>query len=235
MDSLEDHFWRKSTEIRTYYNMKVLGYVNATCMVFGFTFNIFMMFVFTRKNMISPINTIFVHYIAVLTVAGVGYMPRTFHEFFLVELCSIHKHNTHTKEIISYYSYAVAFIFRHIAVWMAMMLAVWRYVAVIHPLKERQYCNMETTKKFIFFGYMFVIISCIPVYFNVTIGPAVKLLDENGCPTTNFTTGKNFTIYEFQVPIEDNVSWYTISVYFYCLLKLLPSFALAVISIKWVE
>ncbi|XP_065209200.1 sex peptide receptor-like isoform X2 [Planococcus citri] len=48
-----------------------------------------------------------------------------------------------------------------------VMLTLWRYIAVVHPLKERQWCSMKITRNLVIAGYIIcIIVLGIPTYLS---------------------------------------------------------------------
>ena len=236
MEDSPEYFWRQPTEYHSYYNMRICGYVILISTALTVISNSALILVLTRKSIASPINTILVHVSFVETLDALVYLPRTWHEYFRATKCSIQEHRTYTWENISYNSLAIAFLLRQLAAFLTVILAVWRYIAIIHPLKERAWCNIEITRKVITGAYLTSILITIPPYFALNVEPMDRLLDQNGCilVQSNFTSFENTTtIYELQFPIEDYPTLYAFLAFVYgFFMKLLPSFIMSAISYK---
>ena len=101
MDDLEDLFWKKPTEYRSYHNMRICGYIDLTCATIIIVINAFVCLVLTQKIMISPMNTIFKHIAITESVAALAFAPRAWHEYFRVQKCHIAEHRTLKWEAIS--------------------------------------------------------------------------------------------------------------------------------------
>lgn len=56
-----------------------------------------------------------------------------------------------------------------ISTWLTVLLAIWRYLSVRHPVKARAWCSQQRAHHLIFATYVAVIICCIPVYLSFTI------------------------------------------------------------------
>ncbi|XP_065204530.1 sex peptide receptor-like [Planococcus citri] len=216
--------------------MRICGYVDMLCCVVTTISNTLIITVFTRSTMVSPMNTIFIHIAITESLAILSFIPRSYHEYFQVEQCSIHNHRTHGWANLALHSYVVAFAFRHMVVWLTVMLGVWRYIAVVHPLKKSQWCNMRITRKLIIGAYIFGFLITITPYICIAVQPSNILLDTEGCLLSNSTTGNktiNATIHEFSVPLEDYPTLYLIVLISYgILLKTVPAIVLIVISYK---
>ncbi|XP_065209227.1 G-protein coupled receptor dmsr-1-like [Planococcus citri] len=234
-DDTITYYGSKPTIYRSYAKMAILGYLNITCCIIGSILNFFVIIVFTRKNMISPINTILVHLAIAETITMITYMPHTWHEFFRANLYpAIKDHRTHEWETISLASFYLAFIFRHTTIWLTLVLGVWRYIAVIYPLKERKWCQMETTRVCIIAGYVFGLMTCIPLWFFLQIKQAEKTVDKDGVFTSDYGKGvKNESIFEIHAPIVMNTPFYRLIYLSYGIfVKIIPTAMLGVISYK---
>ena len=229
----EDFFWRKPTHYIDFYDMRLCGYVNYATCIFGGVTNLFTIIVLLKQSSSTSMNTILIHLMISETLATIALIPHGWQQFFRVEKCSIEKHRTLIWEMISFYSLTLTCVLHQVAIWLAIMLSVWRYIAVLHPLKERRWCSAENTRKLIFTAYCSVFVCLIPGYFAYGYGPTVKLVDEHGCPTSNYTIGKNITIYTLQAPIEDYpVILTSMAILFGTVGRIVPSIVLAYINIR---
>ncbi|XP_065204088.1 sex peptide receptor-related protein 2-like [Planococcus citri] len=98
-----------------------------------------------------------------------------------------------------------------------MMLAVWRYIAIAYPLKERDWCNMKTTRNVVITSYIVSVVISAPWYFSNGI---VMMYDSNQVP--------------YYYPFEKNNSMlFGMAMLIRALLQqLLPSVVLSIFSIK---
>ncbi|XP_065209249.1 sex peptide receptor-like [Planococcus citri] len=230
---MSSDYWKMPTEYRSFYHMRIVGHIDLVFCVITLISNAFIIAIFKMKSNITPGNTIFTHMAIMESLTTIISLVRVWHEYFRVTECAIALHRTYIWEMVSLYTYKIAFMFRHIAVWLAVMMTVWRYIAVVHPLRERDWCNMQITRKLIIAGYIFGLVLSVPPFFAWGFGPAEKLLDEKGCIMRNYVNGTNTTtIYEFKIPVEDNPVIVITSTAFYSGIKILPSIAFAVMSYK---
>lgn len=65
--------------------------------------------------------------------------------------------------------------FHTISIWLTVTLAVWRYIAVAHPARNHEWCNMRTTSVAIISGYIICPLLCIPVFLTFSIQSTVNL------------------------------------------------------------
>ncbi|XP_065209233.1 G-protein coupled receptor dmsr-1-like isoform X1 [Planococcus citri] len=216
-----------------YYAEHICAYLSFTGSIIGSTLNIFNIIVFTRKSMISPINLIFAN-LAFVDLAGiVAYMPRKWHEFVRLLMYSVKDHRVYEWETVSLYSWHITSIFHGISIWFTIMLAVWRYIAIAHPLKEREWCSMKNTRIFLSAGYVAFPLIWIPAYFDFRVREIETLLDADGFLTSNKTIGIPTTIYKMQANSKLNNVSRTLSMILYgIIMKVVPTVVLSVYSYK---
>ena len=222
------------TDYQSYINLTICGYLNITCCVIGSILNFFVIIVFTRKNMISPVNVIFRALAMSETMTMITYMPHTWHEFIRVQTCSVEEFRTLHWQLISLISRHVAFVLRCITVWLTVQLAIWRYLVVIYPLKGRKWCKMRNTRICIYLGYVCGILTWIPYSTLLNIIPVKRLVDRNGYVTLDRTPDKNIiTIFETRRRLEYNLLYYKLHFMLQGLLcRIFPSILLTIISYR---
>lgn len=60
-----------------------------------------------------------------------------------------------------------------------MILAVWRYVAVARPQKNREWCSYRRTIFAIVIAYVACPVLCVPLYITTEVKEEVEFLDSN--------------------------------------------------------
>ncbi|XP_065209243.1 sex peptide receptor-like [Planococcus citri] len=159
-------------------------------------------------------------------------MPRSWQESTRQKMYSVKEQRVYEWELISLFSWHTAATFHQISIWLTIMLAVWRYIAIAHPLKERQWCSLKTTKIFIAAGYVVYPVVWIPTYFLFRVATIDTLLDNDGNLTSNRTIGIPSTIFQMQ-EIEASSAIVVLVNAFYALVpKLGPIVVLSVYSYK---
>ncbi|XP_065204099.1 uncharacterized protein LOC135834188 [Planococcus citri] len=232
LDRLEPFYWKNPTDYRTLYDMQIVGYVDLAFCVITVISNAVIVAIFTKKHLTSSANSIFTHMAVTESIAEISYLPRVWHEFFRGTYCAIPQHRTYHWELSSFCSYVIYIMFRNTGVWLAGMLAVWRYIAVLHPLCERDWCNMQITRKFIIAGYVFGLLTVVSLPIGLEVQPTVRYLDAEGCMRWDGTNGTNTTIYELQIPLENNPILYSAVAAYLSVMKTLPSVVMAIISCR---
>lgn len=128
-----------------------------------------------------------------------------------------------------------------ISIWLTVTLAIWRYIAVAHPQKNRLWCGMRTTLIAIASSYVVCPFIAIPLYLTYSIKASVEQLDQGGNAfkeAINNDTDvilRNVTLYKINTSelaskhsILENINlWiYTVAI------KLVPCVALTILSLR---
>ncbi|XP_065209909.1 sex peptide receptor-like [Planococcus citri] len=152
----------------SYYYDNITGYVDVSLCFIGVILNVLNMLVFSRKNMASPANVIFTHLaIADLLILSAS-IPPSWLQFVHYEKHN-YKNATYAKAVIHVCCMDLRTTLTFTSVYLTLMLAIWRYIAVAHPLKERDWCNMKTTRNSVIAGYIVGVLLSIPRYFSFGI------------------------------------------------------------------
>ncbi|XP_065209223.1 sex peptide receptor-like [Planococcus citri] len=157
-------------KIGEFYTTKINGYVDIPICIIGSVLNIFNILIFTRKNMISSPNFIFTHIAFVDLLLLIAFIPFTYICYILYGGYS-HGRWSYGQAVFLMYCYEFILTFHSISVFLTIMLALWRYIALAHPFKETQWCNMETTRKVVAAGYTICILFSVPMYLSGVIIP----------------------------------------------------------------
>lgn len=142
-----------------YVHLYLFGYANIIICLIGTFFNFFTCLVYTRKSMTSSMHSIIANLAAVDTISLIAYYPHSFQELFPSTW-----HPSEMWQRFSYYSTHSTVMFSHITTWLTVMLGVWRYIGIIHPLKERSWCNKKTTRIVTIACYVAGVMVSIPIY-----------------------------------------------------------------------
>ncbi|XP_055912963.1 G-protein coupled receptor dmsr-1-like [Eupeodes corollae] len=231
------------------------GYVSLLVCILGILANTLNIIVLTRREMRSPTNAILTGLaIADLTVM-VDYIPFACHENILPSM-----NYPREKQLTYSWAWFVKFhsIFAQtchtISIWLTVTLAVWRYIAVVYPQKNRLWCGMQTTILTIATAYVICpLIAIPPPYLAFSITPVNEMLDSQGnklvtaamdfnttissivTSTTTTAEGRNVTLYrvtmsqlarDYPLIMKSNFFIYSV------LIKLIPCFALTILSVR---
>lgn len=124
-----------------------------------------------------------------------------------------------------------------ISIWLTVTLAVWRYIAVVWPQRNREWCGMERTTLVIAAGYVLCPLLCVPLYLAFEIEPKTAFLELDGNDALpNSTTGHNTTIYVVdlsEIGKANNNLLMDVNFWVYSVvIKIIPCVALTVLSLR---
>ncbi|XP_065204509.1 sex peptide receptor-related protein 2-like [Planococcus citri] len=209
-------FDESSCEIFNYYGDNISRYVNISICFVGVILNLFNILVFTRKNMMSSANLIFTHLSVVDLLFLFSTIPFTWIKDFQYSIDDV-DHRTYTHAVIYSRCQDLTHVLNYMSAFLTVMLAIWRYIAVAHPLKERSWCDMKTTRNVVIAVYISSVLLNIPYWFTSNI-------------TTFYTDDGEPWYYPFPVVRGSmaDISYLTTAV----LEQLLPSVALPIFSFK---
>lgn len=142
------------------------GYLAVAVCIFGTVANLFNIAVLSRKDMATPTNKILTGLAVADLLVMVEYIP-----FALLHYLQPDPELAFTFRITAYVLFHSHFgqIFHTVAIWMTVMLAVWRFISIRYPHLVSQSCNMHRTKIYIALAYFMSPIICIPSYFMFTL------------------------------------------------------------------
>lgn len=175
----------------------------------------------------------------------IDYVPFSYYNNIL-----LHLHVS--REIIFAYSASWYILFHSIfaqichtiSIWLTVTLAVWRFIAVSFPQKNRLWCGMTTTLVAIASSYVVCPFIGIPLYLTHSIRPGVEILDEFGQlirPSIDYSSidgHKNVTVYkvDHSEMVYKNPALLNLNLWIYSvLIKLIPCVALTVLSLRLIS
>lgn len=231
--------------------------------ILGCIANIVNIVVLTRREIRSPTNAILTGLAVADFLVMIDYIPYSWFDY-------IAPHMNHMRKTLFSYSTAWYIMFHSIfaqichtiSIWLTVMLAVWRYIAVAYPHRNRLWCNMRTTLITIASAYIVCPFAAVPLYLATAIQASTEILDANGqiykIPTPNSSNGdgggngissiggtnvsttlpdgyRNVTVYKVQYSAiaVNNPQLVTFNLWMYSILiKLIPCFALTILSLR---
>lgn len=206
--------------------------------IFGCIANGLNIVVLTRREMRSPTNAILTGLAIADLLVMIDYIPYAFIGYILPQM------NISREKLLAYS--AVWFILFHsifaqichtISIWLTVTLAIWRYIAVAHPQKNRLWCVMRTTLIAIASSYVVCPFIAIPLYLSFSITTSVEQLNLDGYALTADNTGeaRNVTLYKINsselankhsLLLNANLWIYSVAI------KLIPCVALTILSLR---
>ncbi|CAG2110456.1 unnamed protein product, partial [Medioppia subpectinata] len=121
------------------------GYLSLAVCVFGIIANVLNIIVLTRKNMISATNSILTGMAVSDMCVIASYIPFAIHNFIRTET---------DEEVVNAYGWALFTLFHAhftvichtISIWLTVILAFWRYLAIRSPQNSKTWCSMKRAK-----------------------------------------------------------------------------------------
>lgn len=222
------------------------GYLSLLVCIFGSIANGLNIVVLTRREMRSPTNAILTGLAIADLLVMLDYMPYAFivHLLPQFEVSREHRFAYSATWFVLLHS-IFAQICHTISIWLTVTLAIWRYIAVAHPQKNRLWCGMNTTLMAIASSYVVCPFIAIPLYLSFSIWPSVELVNSQGFPinasivSNSSASGnqtenaRNVTIYHVNTSdlAQQNEALLNANLWIYSVaIKLIPCVALTILS-----
>lgn len=186
----------------------------------------------------SPTNAILTGLAIADLLVMIDYIPYSVIDTILPKMYKYSREerlNYHFAFIILSHS-IFAQVFHTISIWLTVTLAVWRYIAVAHPQRNRVWCQMHTTIIAIASSYIICPIITIPIYLSFSIRESNEFLGPDGNKMTSnisLEDGHNATLYyvAYSDLAQKNENLRQINFWMYSVVfKLIPCIALTVLS-----
>lgn len=205
------------------------GYLALLICLLGSAANSVNIAVLSRKEMASSTNSILTGLAVADLLVMLDYIPFALHLY-----TNIGSH-TYGWAVFVYFHSIFSQTFHTISIWLTITLAVWRYIAIKFPQKNRTLCNQKNTNIAIGLAYAVCPILCLPIYFamniqqvsrsgnkaNETIGDDIEVM--------NSTTTESS---EYIIKMTDNSDLLTAIFWIYSVfIKLIPCIVLSILSV----
>ncbi|ODM91192.1 Sex peptide receptor [Orchesella cincta] len=142
------------------------GYNSLIICLFGVHANILNLIVLSRKEMRNPTNAILTG-LAVADLANMILLPKT-NSYEWAAYVLIHSNFSQVLHTTS--------------IWLAVTLAVWRYVMVTRYRESKIICSMKRAQKAVIAAYIFSVVLCTPIYFSFAVKPIQNMGDKENSP-----------------------------------------------------
>ncbi|XP_015586152.1 sex peptide receptor [Cephus cinctus] len=218
---------------------QIHGYASLLVCIFGSIANTLNIIVLTRREMNSPTNAILTGLAVADLLVMLEYIPYAIHMY----LYDRPKRDRFTYGWTLFVLFHSNFsqVCHTISIWLTVTLAVWRYIAVAHPQRNREWCSFRRTILAIAGAYVICPLICIPFYMATSVMPSIELLDTNGNPINNITNLTediyvfNTTLYyvQFSETARANRILNDMYVWIYSVvIKIIPCIALTILSLR---
>lgn len=213
----------------------VHGWASFLVCVFGSIANGLNIAVLTRKEMCSATNAILTGLAVADLLVMLEYIPYALHSYLYIRP----PQNTYTYGWTVFVLFHALFaqVFHTISIWLTVTLAVWRYIAVAHPQKNREWCSYHRSIVAIVSAYLICPLICVPLYVTTSIQERRQLFDSDGQYVNNSLYNEttlpenitNGTI--FVVSLSDTAKVLNFWMYS-VVIKLIPCLALTILSLR---
>lgn len=216
------------------------GYISLVVCLFGMLANTLNMIVLTRMDQrISATNAILTGLAFADNLVMIEYIPFAFHNYILRERPMNERFSYPWTVYVLIHAH-VTQVFHTISIWLTLLLAVWRYLSVAHPLRSRDWCTLDRALLAILLAYVCSPLVCIPLYLTFTIQE--KSWRPPGSAVINGTSSNSSSEYTLYLlgtselakandSLLENINFWTYSV----VIKLIPCVALTILSFRLIS
>ncbi|XP_075969657.1 G-protein coupled receptor dmsr-1-like [Anticarsia gemmatalis] len=210
------------------------GYIALVICLLGCAANSVNIAVLSRKEMASSTNSILTGLAVADLLVMFDYIPFALHIY--TNICSELHRNSYAWAVFVYFHSIFSQTFHTVSIWLTITLAVWRFIAIKFPQKNRTLCNQKNTNIAIGVAYAVCPILCLPIYFAMNIQELPKMSitgSENG--TLNDTDTVNASVStepQYALLMTSNNDLLTAIFWIYSVfLKLIPCVVLSILSV----
>lgn len=212
--------------------------------IFGSIANSLNIAVLTRRDMRSPTNAILTGLAIADLLVMIDYIPYNVNEYLFTQFkYSREEQRSYAWAVIIYFHAFFSQTGHTISIFLTVTLAVWRYIAIAHPQRNRAWCNMRNTLVAIASSYLLCPLLCMVTFFVFKITPRVELLNDEGnkflpnASAESLEGARNVTLYMLgysDYKMNHPWIWPMYTWTFSVVIKIIPSIALTVLSLRLV-
>ena len=210
---------------------KLHGYVAAVVCVWGVIANTANIVVLTRKHMISSTNLILMWLAVADLLTMLSYFPYSIH-FYIMKDPELQFPATKSFYWIYFMLFHINFtvVCHTIAIWLTIILAIFRYLYICYPAKGQRLCSLRRAKLSILAVYISTTIICVPNYLVNSIASYTKEVPIS--TEQNNSAMVNKTYYNFALTDDSKQVLNTFNYWIHaCLIKVIPCLLLTVLTI----
>lgn len=208
------------------------GYIALLICLLGSAANSVNIAVLSRKEMASSTNSILTGLAVADLLVMLDYIPFALHLY--TNIGSEYNRNSYGWAVFVYFHSIFSQTFHTISIWLTITLAIWRYIAIKFPQKNRTLCNKQNTNIAIGVAYAVCPILCLPIYFAMNIQVMPTNTNElNGSiseiEVMNSTTSGDQA---YVIQMTENKDLLTAIFWIYSVfIKLIPCVVLSILSV----
>ncbi|XP_059057131.1 G-protein coupled receptor dmsr-1-like [Achroia grisella] len=213
--------------------VQVHGYIALIICLLGSAANSVNIAVLSRKEMASSTNSILTGLAVADLLVMLDYIPFALHIY--TKIGSEYNRNSYGWAVFVYFHSIFSQTFHTISIWLTITLAVWRYIAIKFPQKNRTLCNKRNTNIAITVAYAVCPILCLPIYFAMNIRETIVSKNASENTTWNDTDSVNSSGSRppaYALQMTDNTDLLTAIFWIYSVfIKLIPCVVLSILSV----
>lgn len=203
------------------------GYIALVICIIGSATNSINIAVLSRREMTSSTNSILTGLAVADLLVMLEYIPYALH--MNIKIGPQVNKNTYAWTVFVYFHSIFSQTFHTISIWLAVTLAVWRYIAIAYPQKNRSLCTKKNTTLAIVSAYVICPFLCLPIYFAMNIVPSEVTSHNSTEFAEDLSLPHNRTVYVLD--LSKNLELVTAIMWIYSvILKLVPCIALSILS-----
>ncbi|XP_014370348.2 G-protein coupled receptor dmsr-1 [Papilio machaon] len=213
--------------------IKVHGYIALIICLLGSAANSVNIAVLSRKEMISTTNSILTALAVADLLVMLDYIPLALHIYTTIG-SELHR-NSYGWAVFVYFHSIFSQTFHTISIWLTITLAIWRYIAIKFPQKNRLLCNKRNTNLAIAVAYVVCPIICLPIYFAMDIQKIPNNSNNDTSTIELNETSKNNSQdldLKYAITMTNNEDLLTAIFWIYSVfIKLIPCIVLSILSV----
>ncbi|CAL8121190.1 unnamed protein product [Orchesella dallaii] len=213
------------------YYSTIHGYNSLIICLFGAQANILNLIILTSKQMRTPTNLILTG-LAVADLANMlEYIPFAIHRI-------LPRNNSYEWALYVFIHSNFSQVCHTTSIWLAVTLAIWRYVMVTRYNESKTLCSMKRAKCAVLAAYLFSGVLCTPIYFSFAVksvesfrnGTALSLDQTTESPLNNTRTQYvvNMSDLALKYPFLKTANFWLYSV----VIKIIPCAIFTVVSCR---
>ncbi|XP_065209204.1 sex peptide receptor-like [Planococcus citri] len=156
-------------KIAVYYHKNIYVNITIPTRLVGMILNLLNLLVFTRKTMNSPPNLILAH-LAFVDFIALLLLTEQYWMMYIQPKSDFVREQSYALTMLYWYTDIFGGTVQFISACLTVQLAAWRYIAVVHPLKERHWCTKKITRNVVITGYLICcVLFAIPYHLSFNI------------------------------------------------------------------
>lgn len=156
------------------------GYISLIVCHFGSVANVINIAVLSRKEMRSPTNAILTGLAIADLLVMLDYIPYACHMYLSpADRIDKDRFSFEWSTFVLFHS-LFSQVCHTISICLTLILAIWRYIAVVYPHKNKDLCQMKNTLLALLIAYVLGPIVCVPLYLAIGVESKEEWLDSSG-------------------------------------------------------